>query len=77
MIPSFEDFLATQKLKKYTFSDPVVIEKWGYYSMTMRVTGPRGGETSRTRTYWGMHNRERCAEILRSYLEAAILRKLK
>lgn len=77
MIPSFEDFLATQKLKKYVFHPPAVREQWGYFIMTQRVTGPRGGETFRTRSYYGAANHARCAEILRKQLEATILARIK
>lgn len=77
MIPSFADFQAAEKLKKYTFQEPTVVEKWGYFIMTQKVVGPRGGETFRTRSYYGDANRAWCAEILRRQLEATILKKIK
>ena len=77
MIPSFADFLATQKLKKYVFHPPTVHAQWGYNIMTQRATGPRGGETFRTRSYYGAANHARCAEILRKQLENTILARLK
>lgn len=77
MIPNFTDFLAAQKLKKYTFSEPTVVERWGYHIMTQKVTGPRGGETFATRSYWGKDQHARCAEMLRARLEMTILNRLK
>lgn len=77
MIPSFADFQAAEKLKKYTFQEPTVVEKWGYFIMTQKVVGPRGGETYATRSYWNPATRDVCAGNLRKRLENVILTRLK
>lgn len=76
MIPSFEEFQVSQKLKKYTFHPPTEHVQWGSHYLTQKVTGPRGGETFAVRGFYGEANRLRCMISLKKTLEEKILRRL-